>query len=54
MTHLKLKLPFSIRPRRRLRRREDPADVFKTFVQVLARMQAHARGPSPAAALERE
>lgn len=42
MTHLK-RLLFSKRVKRRMARRaDDPADVFKTFIQVLTRM--HARG----------
>lgn len=39
------------RARRAPREREDPAVVFKTFVQVLARLRANAReaAPSPMA-----
>ena len=47
MTHLKFKLPFPKRGRRRPRNTNDPAAVFRTFVHVLARMQAQAR-ESPA------
>jgi hypothetical protein len=38
------RLPFGRRGRRRPRRLDDPSQVFKTFVHVLGRMQAHARG----------
>lgn len=51
MTHLKLRLPFSLRTRRRAQRpHDDPGDVFRTFVHLLSQMQAHARSPSPAGA----
>jgi hypothetical protein len=40
---MKFKLPFGRRARRRARRSDDPSEVFKTFVHVLSRMQAHAR-----------
>lgn len=45
MTHLKFRLPFSKRGRvrRPIRRRDDPAAVFKNFVVVLERMQAQSR-----------
>ncbi len=47
MTHLRLRLPLSLRARRRAsRRHDDPAEVFRTFVHLLAQMQAHARSPS--------
>lgn len=42
MTHLKFKLPFARRSRRRPRR-DDPSEVFRTFVHLLSRMQAHAK-----------
>jgi hypothetical protein len=52
MTHRKLRLPFVKRARRRsIRRHDDPADVFKTFVHVLSQMHAHnriSRAPDPA------
>jgi hypothetical protein len=47
MTHRKFRLPFPKRGRRRPRPVGDPAAVFRTFVHVLARMQAQAR-ESPA------
>lgn len=34
------------RPRRAARRREDPSTVFKTFVELLARLGAEARAAS--------
>jgi hypothetical protein len=41
---IKMRLPFSMRGRRRLARRDDdPAEVFRTFVQLLAQMRAQAR-----------
>jgi hypothetical protein len=43
MTHLKFKLPFARRGRRRPRRSDDPSEVFRTFVHLLSRMQAHAK-----------
>jgi hypothetical protein len=43
MTHRKFRLPFQKRARRRAPRRlDDHAEIFRTFVHVLARM--HARG----------
>jgi hypothetical protein len=47
MTHRIFRLPFRKPARRRTPRRlEDHADVFKTFVHLLARM--HARSACPA------
>ena len=44
MTIRKLRLSLSGRGRRRMaRRQEEPAEVFRTFVHVLAQMRAHAR-----------
>ncbi|WP_424361448.1 histidine kinase [Methylocystis parvus] len=41
MTQIKFRLPFQKRGRRRPSRRpDDHADIFKTFVHVLARMHA--------------
>ncbi|MGJ0510414.1 MAG: histidine kinase [Methylocystis sp.] len=54
MTHLKLKLPFARRGRRRPRRSDDPSAIFKTFIHLLSRMQAHAKnGASEAPASEK-
>jgi hypothetical protein len=54
MTALKRRLAFSVWTRRRPPRlRDDPADVFRTFVHVLAQMQAHARNASPAGEAEK-
>ncbi len=39
-------LPVSLRTRRRPRCHDDSAEVFRTFIHLLARMQAHARGPA--------
>ncbi len=44
MTHMKIRLPFGRRGRRRSRQLDDPSHVFRTFVHVLGQMQAHARG----------
>lgn len=46
MTHMKLRFPFQ--KRRRARHRDDPSEVFRTFVHVLAQMHAHARTPGQA------
>lgn len=43
MMHKKFWLSFAKRGRRRPRHADDPKVVFKTFVHVLALMQAHAR-----------
>jgi hypothetical protein len=43
MMHKKFWLSFGKRSRRRPRHADDPTVVFKTFVHVLALMQAHAR-----------
>lgn len=54
MTHRKFRLPFGKRGRRRPRHAGDPMAVFKTFVNTLARMQAHAReSPADTAATEK-
>jgi hypothetical protein len=46
MTLRQLRLPFFKRDRRRApRRAEDPAEVFRTFVHVLERMQAARAAP---------
>lgn len=50
MTHRKRRLSFLNRAKRRPPRRDgDPATVFKTFVHVLAQMQAHARNGASSA-----
>jgi hypothetical protein len=49
MMHKKFWLSFGKRGRRRPRHADDPTVVFKTFVHVLALMQAYAR-ESPAEA----
>lgn len=41
MTIKKIRLPFQKRGRRRATRVDDPAQVFKTFVHVLARLQSN-------------
>lgn len=47
MTLAKLRLPLSKRLRWRSPRvNDDPCAVFRTFVQTLAQMRAHARAPA--------
>ena len=41
MTMKKFRLPFQKRGRRRVMRADDPSQVFKTFVHVLARLQSN-------------
>ncbi len=53
MTNSKTRSMFHRRERRR-RPANDPAEVFKTFVHVLARLQADARGGAGVASMARE
>lgn len=52
---MKMRLPWTKRHRRRHGRHvDDPAEIFKAFVHVLARMHANARAASATPLMEKD